>query len=169
MAEQCLRDNFDLNDIFTVFNFYSSVVFRFSQIKRNTSTASSDMSNLIESEETDSSLFRIGGGPLAGISNRVSGKKLWKATIWSKYKYTCKTAQHPFNNIVALIKMTSQEKSRLPRALAFRDRGRMLFPKQQLLPFVRCVIASVSKYTNFNAVKMFGKKLLLVCENYIIR
>ena len=108
MAEQYLRDNFYINDIFTVFNFYSSVVFRFSQIERSTSTSPSDKSNLIESEETDSSLFRIGGGTLAGISNRVSGKKLWKATIWSKYKYKCKTfAHHPFSSIIALIKMTS--------------------------------------------------------------
>ena len=98
MTEQYLRDNFYINDIFTVFNFYSSVVFRFSQIERSTST--SDKSNLIESEETDSSLFRIGGGTLADISNWVSGKKLWKATIWSKYKYKCKTvAHHPFNSI----------------------------------------------------------------------
>ena len=154
-----------VNDILSVLNFYSSAIFSFSQ-SENTKLMHTEATVSTEiTEETDRSLYRIGGGTLAGIYNTASQQKRWKGKLWKSNK---KHLSHPYCKIVNVIKMTHEEKSQLPPALSFRDRGGMIFPKQVFLPFIRRVVNRTCTYTNVSAMKKYSSRLLHVSSQHYI-
>jgi len=123
-----------------------------------TSTVDHERSSL--RDETDSSLFRLGGGTLGEIIN------LCKKRI--KMKQLFKLQRKQANDQLHFAKqlcMTREEKTSLPAELKNRDRGGMYFPIRGLLTFIRLVNCSTLKYANKEAFKKYGHDVLKVISS----
>ena len=117
-----------------------------------------ESSTSIRSEPNEVYL-RFGGGALASMfTGRYKDLKPNKS---SQHKE--KVSQEL--QVLEWIRMV--DKSELPIALEYRDRGGMYFPDKVLLPFIKSLDECVRESTNTVAFQRYGKKLVKVVTDQV--
>ena len=112
--------------------------------------------------DDDTSLYRLFGFALyAGISARkkVVFGKLKKVRSRDSRRKSCKI----LNILQSLIE---EDKSVLPACIKFQDRGKMIFPEHNFLPFARSCSQKIKRFLKPSKYKLLGRKLLLVSNSY---
>ena len=109
--------------------------------------------------EPDEVYLRFGGGALASM---FTGRyKDMKSNKSSQHKE--KVSQEL--QVLGWIRMV--DKSELPIALEYRDRGGMYFPDKALLPFIKSLDECVRESTNTVAFQRYGKNLVRVVTDQV--
>ena len=109
--------------------------------------------------EADEVYYRFAGGALADMLKvRYKDMKSNKPSL-HKEKIS--------KELQVLNWMRLSDKSNLPSALVYRDRGGMYFPDEDLLPFIRSLDNTVREYTNKDAFQRYGKNLVKVVSELV--
>jgi len=108
--------------------------------------------------DDDASLYRLFGFSLfAGINFRkkaVYGRLRKKFTASKRGSYKLQ--------LQALKSLLESDKSCLPACLKFQDRGKMMFPHKDLLPFCRDCSLGIKTYLNPSMYNSLGRKVMQV-------
>jgi hypothetical protein len=156
------------NDIISVLNFYSNAVFNVSLSHQSVRTEQKRSKRKIVSNpvtlsnkvpKTERGLFIIAGGCLCLMYKKYIGKR--------HYRLQLKRLRRPKKNsnfvaIVCALRMTDVEKADAPAALLSRDRGGLIVPKLNLLPYIRQVIEGVMQFATSDGIKQHGHHLFKV-------
>ena len=108
--------------------------------------------------DDDGSLYRLFGFSLfVGINFR---KKAVHGSL-RKIFTTCKRNSYSLQ-LNALKSLLETDKSCLPACVKFQDRGKMMFPHRDLLPFCRECSLGIKTYLNPSMYNSLGRKVMQV-------
>lgn len=108
--------------------------------------------------DDDTSLYRLFGFALfVGINSR-------KKVVFGRLKkvMTMEYRQRPYKLMKILISLVEKDKSVLPACIKFQDRGKMMFPEQNFLPFARSCSQEIRKHLRPSKYNVLGRRLVLV-------
>ena len=112
--------------------------------------------------DDDTSLYRLFGFALyAGISAR-------KKVVFGKLKKVRSrdSRRRSFKMLNVLQSLIEEDKSVLPACIKFQDRGKMIFPERNFLPFARSCSQEIKRFLKPSKYKLLRRKLLLVSNSY---
>ena len=113
---------------------------------------------MIPEPDDDVSLYRLFGFSLfAGISFR---KKAVYGRLRKKFTRS-KRNSYRFQ-LQALKSLLESDKSCLPACVKFQDRGKMMFPHRDLLPFCRDCSLAIKTYLNPSMYNSLGRTVMQV-------
>ena len=131
--------------------------------KRESTTADSFLPSAAGYELDDEvSLYRLGGFALFSSIQYRERKIMWK----KKFLVSHEMAEKLLTELSLLKQLKDEEKTDLPAAVDFQDRGHMTFMKPVLLPFIRNTVAEVRKLMNFQEYSKHGKDFFKASLNH---
>ncbi len=108
--------------------------------------------------DDDVSLYRLFGFSL------FAGIKFRKKAVYGRLrkKFTSSKRSSYRLQLQALKSLLESDKSCLPACLKFQDRGKMMFPHRDLLPFCRDCSLGIKTYLNPSMYNSLGRKVMQV-------
>jgi hypothetical protein len=146
-------------DIAVLLNFYAASTLRaLNTLQSNVHNDEVyDISAYEADNETERALFCLGGGTLCDII-KVNRKRSVNLRLSQNQRKNSKLLLQA----ALSLSMKPDEKSSIPVDLKDRDRGHMVFPKREMLTYVRAVNAATKEYARSSVLKKLGKQLLQV-------
>lgn len=147
------------DDIAVLLNFYAASTLR--ALNTSRSNEHNDEVNDIPAyeadNETERALFCLGGGTLCDII-KLNRKRSVNLRLSQNQRKNSKLLLQA----ALSVSMKPDEKSSIPDDLKDRDRGHMVFPKREMLTYVRAVNAATKEYARSSVLRKLGKQLLQV-------